>query len=116
MHMFSSRGLRRSSRRQSAPRRLARRLELEQLETRVVPAMTFTETNLVSDVAGMAQITDPRLVNPWGLALGTNSGIWIAENGNGSAETFDATGQALPSGSSLLVTIPAPGGTGTGAP
>jgi hypothetical protein len=30
---------------------------------------TFTQTNLVSDIAGMAKITDPNLVNPWGMAL-----------------------------------------------
>ena len=38
------------------------------------PAPTFTQTNLVADVAGMAKITDPNLVNPWGMALGINSG------------------------------------------
>src|SRR5262249_30298936 len=60
--------------------------------------------------------TDPNLVNPWGMALGTNSGLWVAENGKGTAESFDATGQALPSGSPVLVSIPVPGGTGTSAP
>lgn len=31
---------------------------------------TFTQTNLVSDIAGMAKITDPNLVNPWGMTPG----------------------------------------------
>src|SRR5437762_3314537 len=39
-------------------------------------APTFTQINLVSDVAGTAKVTDPNLVNPWGMALGLNSGIW----------------------------------------
>src|SRR5262249_3808369 len=78
---------------------------------------TFTQTNLVSDVPGMAKRTDPNLVNPWGMALGLNSGLWIADNGSGKATTYDGTGQPIPSGSPLVVTIPAPaGGTGTSAP
>src|SRR5438093_8550648 len=69
-----------------------------------------SETNLVSDVPGMAQITDPNLVNPWGMALGLNSGIWISDNGSGKATTYDGKGQPLPSGSPLVVAIPAHGG------
>jgi uncharacterized protein (TIGR03118 family) len=76
-----------------------------------VPAVTFTQTNLVSDVPGMAKTTDPNLVNPWGLALGTNSGLWVSENGTGMAESFDGTGKAV----QAAVTVPAPGG-GTSAP
>lgn len=78
-------------------------------------APTFTQTNLVSDVPGLARLTDPSLVNPWGMTLGLNSGLWIADNGSGKATTYDGTGQPLPSGSPLVVTIPAPGG-GTSAP
>src|SRR6266566_1732695 len=72
---------------------------------------TFTQTNLVSDVAGMAKITDPNLVNPWGMALGLNSGIWISDNATGKATTYDGAGQPLPSGSPLVVSIPAPDGS-----
>src|SRR5437660_2396757 len=79
-------------------------------------APTFTQTNLVSDIAGMAARTDPNLVNPWGMALGTNSGLWIANNGTSTATTYDGTGQPIPSGSPLVVTIPGPLGTGTSAP
>lgn len=28
----------------------------------------YLQTNLVSDVSGLAPVTDPHLVNPWGLA------------------------------------------------
>ena len=71
---------------------------------------TFTQTNLVSDVPGMARITDPNLVNPWGLALGTNSGLWVADNGAGKATIYDGDGNPIPSGLPLVVTVPAPGG------
>src|SRR5262245_41229420 len=46
------------------------------------------------------------------MSLGTNSGLWVAENGAGTAESFDGTGQAI----QPAITIPAPGGMGTSAP
>jgi uncharacterized protein (TIGR03118 family) len=69
---------------------------------------TFTQTNLVSDVPGMAKRTDPNLVNPWGMALGVNSGLWVSDNGSGKATTYDGAGQPIPSGSPQMVTISAP--------
>src|SRR5205807_109678 len=41
-----------------------------------------------------------------------NSGLWVAENGTGMAESFDGTGQTIQS----PIIIPAPGGVGTSAP
>src|SRR5438874_725865 len=96
-------GYKRSSPQASSRRPDVRRLCLETLEDRIQPAVTFTETDLVSDVPGLAATTDPNLVNPWGITVGTNSGLWIANNGTGTAETFDGAGQALPSGSPLVV-------------
>ncbi|HJZ92802.1 MAG TPA: TIGR03118 family protein, partial [Gemmataceae bacterium] len=101
-------------------RRSAFRLRLQELERRLVPAVTFTQTNLVTDdqtvLANLglapAAHTDPNLVNPWGMSLGTNSGLWVGENGTGMAENFDGTGTAVQPG----VTIPAPGGADTSAP
>src|SRR5207253_6022540 len=80
-----------------------------------VGSPTFTQTNLVSDIPGLARTTDPNLVNSWGMALGLNSGLWVADNGSGKATTYDANGNPIPSGSPLVVTISAPGG-GTSAP
>src|SRR5262245_39278541 len=97
-------------------------ISLVALSTRLPSATTpaspvFVQTNLVADVAGVAKIIDPGLINPWGLALGTNSGLWVAINGSGTAKSFDGTGQALPAMSPQVVTIPAPGNnTGPSAP
>src|ERR687887_524971 len=110
------RSLRRASRKASAQRPRPRRLEVEELEGRLLLATTFTQTNLVSDIPGMAARTDPNLVNPWGMTLGTNSGLWVSDNGSGKATTYDSNGQPIPSGSPLAVTIPGPGGTGSSAP
>src|SRR5262245_3078643 len=97
-----------------------RRSGFEPLESRLLLSVNFAQTNLVTDdqtvLANLglapAARTDPNLVNPWGIALGTNSGLWVAENGTGTAESFDGGGQAI----QPAVTIPGPGGTGASAP
>lgn len=69
----------------------------------------FTEIDLVSDVAGKAAVTDPKLVNPWGLAMGKT--LWVSDAGTGAATVY--TG-----GSGTVKKAPTevwiPGGTPTG--
>ena len=36
----------------------------------------FVQVNLVSDIPGLATITDSNLVNPWGVAHSTTSPFW----------------------------------------
>jgi uncharacterized protein (TIGR03118 family) len=85
------------------------RLTVEALETRWVPSATaFQVTNLVSDIPGTAQITDPNLVNPWGIALSPTSGpFWVADNGSDVATLYggDTNGSPI-SAKSLVVNIP----------
>jgi uncharacterized protein (TIGR03118 family) len=71
----------------------------------------FTQTNLVSDIPGLAVTTDPDLVNPWGIAFSPGSPIWVSDNGTGLATIYDGAGVKQ----GLVVSIPAPGG-GQGAP
>lgn len=68
---------------------------------------SYTRTDLVSDVPGLAQHTDPNLVNPWGLTIGNE--FWVANNGTGTSTLYDLDGNPLP----LVVTIP-PSATNTG--
>ena len=35
----------------------------------VAQASSYQQTNLVSDLAGAAVHTDPKLINPWGIAF-----------------------------------------------
>jgi uncharacterized protein (TIGR03118 family) len=74
--------------------------------------------NLVSDIDGVANFTDPNLVNPWGLGFSSTSPFWIANNGSGTATLHNGKGQAFPTPTPLVVTIPNPtaatGGTPTG--
>src|SRR5262247_1628083 len=54
----------------------------------------YRQINLVSDQAGKAPLTDPDLVNAWGLAAspGTNaqpgSPVWVADNGTDKATLY----------------------------
>ena len=43
-------------------------------------AVIYRQTNLVSDLPGVALTEDPLLVNPWGMANPSTSPFWIANN------------------------------------
>jgi uncharacterized protein (TIGR03118 family) len=51
-------------------------------------ARGFSEVNLVSDKPGLARITDPLVKNPWGIALGPDTPLWVANNGTASATIY----------------------------
>src|SRR3954469_3800324 len=44
---------------------------------------TVQQTNLVSDQPGMAAVTDPNLVNPWGISASSTSPFWLSDNNAG---------------------------------
>ena len=76
-------------------------------------ADTYSWTNFQSDIAGVAQHTDPNLVNPWGMAVSTGGTIWVSDNGTGVSTLYNQQGIAQP----LIVTIPtAVRNRGTGNP
>jgi uncharacterized protein (TIGR03118 family) len=77
---------------------------LEGLEIRQLLAGDFVQTNLVSDIPGLAQVTDPNLQNPWGIAASATSDFWISDNASGVSTLYDGQGQPA----SLVVTIPPP--------
>ena len=45
----------------------------------------YHQTNLVSDLPGVALIQDPDLVNPWGISMSPTSPFWVANNGSGTS-------------------------------
>src|SRR2546423_4149718 len=75
-------------------------------------AQHYQQTNLVSDVPGLAQVTDSNLVNSWGLIRGPGTPWWVADNGTGVSTLYDGAGNIVP----LVVTIPHASGTATGNP
>jgi hypothetical protein len=42
---------------------------------------TVRQENLVSDQPGVATLTDPNLVNAWGMSRGPNTPVWVSDNG-----------------------------------
>ena len=73
---------------------------------------SFHQTNLVSDVPGLAAATDPNLVNPWGLSSSATSPIWVSDNGASVSTLYRGDGTFV----ALVVTIPAPGSPTGGTP
>src|SRR6476659_9633583 len=45
----------------------------------------YRQTNLVSDLPGFAQLQDPFLINPWGLAQLATSPFWVANQVSATA-------------------------------
>ncbi len=64
----------------------------------------FNQTNLVSSVAGMAGVTDPSLINPWGTSSSSSSPIWVSDQGTGLATLYNPNGNPIKQ--ALTVTIP----------
>ena len=51
----------------------------------------LTQTNLVSDIPGLAKITDPQLVNPWGVSHSPTSPFWTSNQGKNTATLYAVT-------------------------
>jgi uncharacterized protein (TIGR03118 family) len=68
-------------------------------------AAAFVQTNLVSNIAGLADVTDPALVNPWGVSESATSPFWISDQGTNESTliTVNSTGVSIPA---LTVTTP----------
>src|ERR1700686_5225193 len=63
----------------------------------------YSQTNLVSNTAGVATTTDPQLLNPWGISILPGQDFWIANNNGGTSTLYDASGNK---DTALVVTIP----------
>jgi uncharacterized protein (TIGR03118 family) len=81
------------------------------LQSSTLPAQ-YVQTNLVSDIPGLARTTDPALKNPWGISFGGTTPFWVSDAGSGVATLYSAAGAKQ----GLVVSIPGPGGAGTGVP
>jgi uncharacterized protein (TIGR03118 family) len=73
---------------------------------RPATAQEFTQTNLVSDGAVPAAVTDPNLVNPWGVSAAPGGAFWVSDTGTGLTTLYNTSGAIQP----LVVAIPSPAG------
>jgi uncharacterized protein (TIGR03118 family) len=100
------------ARRSAASTSVRFRPELEPLDGRWVPS-GFRQTNLVADEPGVARLTDPTLVNAWGVSLSQTTGaFWVSANGAGISTLYIGDVNGSPLVRPFAVTIP--GGAPTG--
>jgi uncharacterized protein (TIGR03118 family) len=73
----------------------------------------YQQINLVSDIAGVAQLQDSNLVNAWGISSGPTGPFWISDNGSGNATLYavtnDASGAPHVTRNTRVVAIPGTG-------
>lgn len=72
----------------------------------------YLQTNLVSNMPGVAANTDPNLQNAWGIASSATSPFWVSDNGAGVSTLYNSSGTPQ----SLVVTVPAAGSASGGTP
>ena len=65
----------------------------------------YVQTNLVSDLPGFATITDPNLINPWGVSHSPTSPFWVSDQGSGVATLYSVSSGNV-SKVGLTVSIP----------
>lgn len=67
----------------------------------------YIQHNLVSDSPNLAPRVDPNLVNPWGLAAGDDTALWVNDEGTGVSTIYAGNGKPAP----LVVTVPSSAGS-----
>ena len=74
---------------------------------------SYQQTNLISDIPGVARITDANLVNPWGQAASSTSPLWVADNGTNVSSLYTGGVKgSIPQIVPLVVSIPEGAPTG----
>lgn len=66
----------------------------------------FVQVNLVSDLPGLAPITDTNLVNPWGVSHSATSPFWVSNQGTSTATLYKVTDRTTVTKVPLTVAIP----------
>jgi uncharacterized protein (TIGR03118 family) len=74
----------------------------------------YVQRNLVSDVPGAAELTDPNLVNAWGLGFGPTTPAWVADNGMDVSTLYSGASATAPSPSIVPLVVKIPDGAPTG--
>jgi uncharacterized protein (TIGR03118 family) len=69
------------------------------------PKTVYQQTNLVSDLPGLAATTDPNLINPWGLSLTPAGQFRVSDNGTGLSTVYDVNGNSQ--AGSVQIPLPA---------
>jgi uncharacterized protein (TIGR03118 family) len=79
-------------------------------------ASTYVQTDLVSDITGLAEVTDPSLVNSWGVSFISSPSssppistpFWVSDQVNNVATLYAVTGSTGTSVSKVALTVDIP--------
>jgi len=74
----------------------------------------YIQENLVSDQPGAAQLTDPQLVNAWGMSRGPNTPVWVSDNGADVTTVYNGAVGNPESPVAKVLSVSIPGGAPTG--
>lgn len=66
----------------------------------------YSQTNLVSDLPGLAQFTDPNLKNPWGISHSATSPFWISDQVANLATLYSVAANGTVTKTNLNVAMP----------
>jgi uncharacterized protein (TIGR03118 family) len=66
-------------------------------------ASVYSQTNLSSDISGLAANFDPQMKNPWGMSFSASSPFWISDQGSNVSTLYNGAGTKQ----GLIVTTPA---------
>lgn len=66
---------------------------------------SFRQVNLVSDQPGLAKLFDPEVKNPWGIAFGPSTPMWVNNNFSPAAKCPDANQNCIPPAADLLTKV-----------
>ncbi len=82
---------------------------LEAIEDRCLMLTAIVQTNLVSDDTQFtpAQVQDPNLVNPWGLAASPTGEWWVANEGTGTSTLYNTSASPVAPSPWLSALLPA---------
>ena len=76
----------------------------------LIPALgragSYQATFLVSDIPDLALITDPSLINPWGVSFSATSPFWVSNAGTSTATLYSGSDDTNFAKNSLVVSIP----------
>src|SRR3954447_15006983 len=72
-------------------------------QARSASSTVYVQTNLVSDIPGLAQTTDPNLKNPWGVSYSATSPFWVSDTATNLSTLYQGTGSTI---NARVVSVP----------
>jgi uncharacterized protein (TIGR03118 family) len=65
-------------------------------------ADAYIQTNLVSDIPGLASITDANLKNPWGISFGPTTPFWVSDQVTSLATLYNVTAAGVTQNATII--------------